>query len=82
MVYSLYFIFSLQFKWCLEDTHVKDMFVPKGTCVFINKHWLHWDQELWGPEDINEFVPERLSIYRSIHVLHSHAVHTFNTELP
>ena len=57
--YSLHDIFSLQFKWCLEDTRVKDMFIPKGTCVFVNKHWLHWDQDLWGPEDIKEFVPER-----------------------
>ncbi len=52
--------FSLQFKWCLEDSDLPGgLHVPKGVCVFVNKHWLHWDQDLWGPEDVKEFVPER-----------------------
>ncbi len=49
----------LQYKWCLEDTWVKGQFIPKGACVFINKHWLHFDPDVWGPEDVRQFVPER-----------------------
>ena len=48
-------------RMCKETTKIKDITVPKGTRVFINVQDLHMDPEHWGPEPVDEFVPERFA---------------------
>ena len=46
-------------RMCKETTKIKDITVPKGAKVYINVPDIHMDPELWGPEPVDEFVPER-----------------------
>ncbi len=46
-------------RLCSEDTVVKGVSIPKGARVFVNGLALHNDPELWGPEPVEQFVPER-----------------------
>lgn len=49
----------------IEDFHLKDMgVVPAGTIFSIDMNALHYDPVLWGPEDPNEFHPERFETKR------------------
>ncbi len=45
---------------CKEDTTVGgNILVPKGAKVLINVADIHMSSDLWGPEPIDELVPER-----------------------
>ncbi len=33
--------------------------IPKGTKVYVNIFDIHMNQGLWGPEPVEDFVPER-----------------------
>ena len=33
--------------------------IPKGAKVVVNMIAIHSDPELWGPEPVDQFVPER-----------------------
>ena len=46
-------------RMCKETTKIKDITVPKGAKVYVNVPDIHMDPELWGPEPVGEFVPER-----------------------
>ena len=48
-----------------EDCEVSNLRIPRGMGVQINMEAVHHDPDLWGPEDPNDFVPERL-VYRCI----------------
>ncbi|KAM0942062.1 putative cytochrome P450 [Dioscorea sansibarensis] len=41
-----------------EDIKVGDIFIPKGTNMWIDIVAMHHDRELWG-DDVHEFKPER-----------------------
>ena len=41
------------------DTIIQGIKVDKGTIVYADVRSVHYDQELWGPEDPYMFVPER-----------------------
>ncbi|ODN01944.1 Farnesoate epoxidase [Orchesella cincta] len=41
----------------LNDTEYKGVFLPKGTIIMINLHFLHHDPRVWG--DPENFRPER-----------------------
>ncbi len=61
MQYNFYFLFCYRgmTRLCSEDTVVKGVSIPKGARVFVNGLALHNDPELWGPEPVEQFVPER-----------------------
>ncbi|CAF0773946.1 unnamed protein product [Adineta steineri] len=42
-----------------EDTIVQGIKIEKGTLVYADVYSIHYDQELWGPEDPKIFFPER-----------------------
>ncbi len=44
---------------CAEDTEACGYRIPRGAKVQVNTAAIHLDPELWGPEDPEEFVPER-----------------------
>ncbi len=44
---------------CNETTKVGDVVIPKGAKVYVNIFDIHMNQDLWGPEPVEEFVPER-----------------------
>ena len=44
---------------CNEDTEVCGYKIPKGAKVIINMIEIHHDPQLWGPEPVDKFVPER-----------------------
>ncbi|CAF1078540.1 unnamed protein product [Adineta ricciae] len=46
-------------RQCTENTHVAGHDIRKGTLIQIDVLSVHYDQELWGPEPVNEFHPER-----------------------
>ena len=42
-----------------EDTIVQGIKIPKDTLIHVDIYSVHFNQELWGPEDPHEFYPER-----------------------
>ena len=44
---------------CSEDTDVCGYHIPKGAKVVVNMIAIHSDPELWGPEPVDQFFPER-----------------------
>ena len=44
---------------CIRTTKVGDILIQKGTKVMIDMAEIHRDPELWGPEPVDQFVPER-----------------------
>ena len=46
-------------RMCNRDTDVCAYHIPKGCKVQINMIAIHNDPELWGPEPVDQFVPER-----------------------
>ncbi|CAF1267044.1 unnamed protein product [Adineta steineri] len=47
-----------------EDTIVQGIKIEKGTVVYADVYSVHYDRELWGPEDPYVFFPERHEIKR------------------
>lgn len=45
-------------RYALMDMKLGDMFIPKGSSVWIPVLAIHLDQELWG-EDAHQFKPQR-----------------------
>ncbi|UJR24390.1 hypothetical protein I4U23_005767 [Adineta vaga] len=48
----------------MEDTIVKGIKIDKGSIIQTSVYAIHFDSELWGPEDPYLFVPERHQIKR------------------
>ncbi len=46
-------------RMCNRDTDVCGYRVPQGAKVIINMLEIHMDPEHWGPEPVEQFVPER-----------------------
>ena len=44
---------------CNETTQIGHITIPKGTKVQINVADIHINPDLWGPEPVDQFVPER-----------------------
>ena len=51
--------FSVTTRMCSQDTDVCGYHIPKGAKVVVNMMAIHSDPELWGPEPVDQFVPER-----------------------
>ena len=52
-------------RQCAEDFHVKGFgTVSAGTVIAIDMYNLHFNPDLWGPLDPNEFHPERFATKR------------------
>ena len=48
-----------------EEFHIKNIgTIPAGTRVAVDMYTLHFDPELWGPEDPHKFYPERFETKR------------------
>ena len=46
---------------CTEQTTIKGIHIPVNIPVSIDVLSIHFDPELWGPHDPNEFYPLRFS---------------------
>ena len=44
---------------CNETTQVGNFTIPKGAKVQVNVADIHMNPDLWGPEPVDQFVPER-----------------------
>ncbi|CAF0926627.1 unnamed protein product [Brachionus calyciflorus] len=44
---------------CTKSTKVKNIDVPEGLVIAVDVMSLHFDKDLWGPVDPNEFYPPR-----------------------
>ncbi|CAF3865431.1 unnamed protein product [Rotaria sp. Silwood1] len=49
---------------CMEDTDVAGYHIQKGSSIQVDVLSVHYNQELWGPEPVDEFHPERHSCKR------------------
>jgi cytochrome P450 len=52
---------------CVKQTTIKGIDIPVNLVVAVDVLSIHYDQELWGPEDPNEFNPSRFSCERKRH---------------
>ncbi|CAF1480961.1 unnamed protein product, partial [Didymodactylos carnosus] len=46
-------------RYAVEDTVIQGIGIEKGTAVHADIYSIHFDRELWGPEDPYVFFPER-----------------------
>ncbi|CAF1333431.1 unnamed protein product [Didymodactylos carnosus] len=44
---------------CTQETDICGIKITKGAIVQPDVYSIHYDQELWGPQDVNNFCPER-----------------------
>ena len=44
---------------CMEDTRIRGYDIEKGSLIQVDLHSINFNQELWGPEPVDEFHPER-----------------------
>jgi hypothetical protein len=44
---------------CMFSTEVKGLKIPAGVAFTVDVLSLHYDQEIWGPVDPEEFYPLR-----------------------
>ncbi|CAF1378067.1 unnamed protein product [Didymodactylos carnosus] len=51
-------------RQCVRETTVCGYKIAKGIIVQADVYSIHYDQELWGPENVNDFCPERHLIKR------------------
>ena len=51
--------YSGRVRECMETTTVCGIPFEKGDCFQPALHAVHHDPEHWGPEPVDEFVPER-----------------------
>ena len=52
-------LFSGRIRKCAEDTVIKGVQIPAGAFVTINPDAVHMNPDLWGPEPVTEYCPER-----------------------
>ncbi|CAF3944887.1 unnamed protein product [Adineta steineri] len=52
-------------RQCMEDTDVVGYQIEKGSLIQVDVFSVHFNQELWGPEAVEEFHPERHSQKRN-----------------
>ena len=50
---------SVVARRCVNQTNIKGIDIPVDTVISIDVLSLHYDPELWGPEDPNVFCPLR-----------------------
>ena len=50
---------------CTKQTTVKGIHIPVDTPIAVDVLSLHFDPELWGPVDPNEFYPQRHEVKRN-----------------
>nr|AHL88984.1 cytochrome p450 3045C1 [Brachionus koreanus] len=50
---------------CTKSTLVKGIDIPEDTVIMVDVMSLHFDPELWGPVDPNEFYPPRHEVKRN-----------------
>ena len=48
-------------RMCNQTTKVGNVIVPKGAKVMINVSNIHRNTDLWGPEPVDQMVPERFT---------------------
>ncbi|CAF1165236.1 unnamed protein product [Adineta steineri] len=64
-VLRMYPIGNLAIQRCaMENTVVQGINIEKGTAVYADIYSIHYDRELWGPDDPYIFLPERHKIKR------------------
>ncbi|CAF4153533.1 unnamed protein product, partial [Adineta steineri] len=64
-VLRMYPIANLTIQRCaMENTVVQGINIEKGTSVHADIYSIHYDRELWGPDDPYIFLPERHKIKR------------------
>ncbi|CAF1349248.1 unnamed protein product [Adineta steineri] len=64
-ILRMYPIANVAIQRCAsEDTIVQGIKIEKGTVVYADVYSVHYDRELWGPEDPYVFFPERHDIKR------------------
>ncbi|CAF1107006.1 unnamed protein product [Adineta steineri] len=64
-VLRMYPIGNLALQRCAaEDIVVQGINIEKGTSVYPDVYSIHYDRELWGPDDPYIFIPERHKIKR------------------
>ena len=51
---------------CNETTQVGNFTIPKGAKVQINVADIHMNPDLWGPEPVDQFVPERFRLKEKV----------------
>ncbi|CAF0763222.1 unnamed protein product [Adineta steineri] len=64
-VLRMYPLANLALQRCaVEDTVIQGINIEKGTSVYADMYSVHFDRELWGPDDPYVFLPERHKIKR------------------
>ncbi|CAF4254079.1 unnamed protein product, partial [Adineta steineri] len=64
-VLRMYPIGNLALQRCAaEDIVIQGINIKKGTSVYPDVYSIHYDLELWGPDDPYIFIPERHKIKR------------------
>ena len=53
--------FSVVSRRCTNPTTIKGINIPFDLDIAVDVLSIHYDSELWGPEDPFEFHPERFS---------------------
>ena len=43
----------------IEASEVKGMHIPAGVSVLADVWSIHYDKDIWGPQDPNDFEPDR-----------------------
>ena len=56
-----FFLFRPMTRRCTKSTIVKGIKIPKDLVIAVDALSLHFDPEVWGPIDPNEFYPLRFS---------------------
>ncbi|CAF1153044.1 unnamed protein product [Rotaria sordida] len=46
-------------RHAMKDTVIQGITIEKGSIIYSDIHSVHYDRELWGPEDPYMFYPER-----------------------
>ncbi|CAF1408932.1 unnamed protein product [Rotaria sordida] len=46
-------------RHAMKDTVIQGITIEKGSIIYSDIHLVHYDRELWGPEDPYMFYPER-----------------------
>lgn len=54
---------------CVCPTKVKDIDIPYDLTIVVDVLSVHFDQDIWGPVDVDKFYPQRLSILISLHLV-------------
>ena len=54
------FFFSVVNRECMEECTIKGITIPAGMIVQADSKSVHYNPDIWGPEDTALFVPERL----------------------